>query len=98
MVTFVIVMGVSLAYELLLVFLQGRPIDQISLSELYLRSGMETVAPVFSKLSAAGQLTVLIKALKQDAVLSTTTTLWAAALTVLTLALAVLVARLRGAS
>ena len=97
-VAFVIVMGMLLAYELLLVFLQGRPIDQISLSELYLRSGMEAIAPVLSKLSAAGQLTVLIKVLKQDAVLSATMTLWAAALTLLTLALAVMVARLRGAS
>jgi ABC-type transport system involved in multi-copper enzyme maturation permease subunit len=97
-VAFVIVTGMLLAYELLLVFLQGRPIDQISLSELYLRSGMEAVAPVLSKLSAAGQLSVLIKVVKQDAVLSATTTLWAAALTLLTLALAVMVARLRGAS
>ena len=97
-VAFVIVMGLLLAYELVLVFLQGRPIDQISLSELYLRSGMEAVAPVLSKFSAAGQLTVLIKVLKQDAVLSASTTLWAAALTVLTLVLAVIVARLRGAS
>lgn len=97
-VAFVVVIGLLSVFQLLLAYLQGRPLDQISLNELFLRSSLEAGAPVIEKLSAAGQLAMLVKFLKQDAVLSAPATLWAAALTVLTLLLATVVARLRGAS
>lgn len=97
-VAFVVVIGLLSVFQLVLAYLQGRPLDQISLNELFLRSSLEAGAPVIEKLSAAGQMAMLVKVLKQDAVLSAPATLWAAALTVLTLLLATGVARLRGAS
>lgn len=97
-VAFIVALGILAVFQLLLAYLQGRPLDQISLNELFLRSSLETGAPVIERLSAAGQLAMLVKFLKQDAVLSAPATLWAAALTVLTLLLATGVARMRGAT
>jgi len=97
-VAFIVTIGILAVFQLLLAYLQGRPLDQISLNELFLRSSLEAGAPVIERLSAAGHLAMLVKILRQDAVLSAPATLWAAALTVLTLLLATGVARLRGTS
>jgi hypothetical protein len=97
-VTFFIVMGLLVIFELLLIYLENRSIDQISLSELFLRSSLESVAPFIEYISAAGQLTFLVKVLKQDISLSSLATAWAGGLTLLSLIFATTLARLRGVS
>ena len=97
-VTFFIVMGLLVIFELLLIYLENRSIDQISLSELFLRSSLDSVAPFIEYISAAGQLTFLVKVLKQDISLSSLATAWAGGLTLLSLIFATTLARLRGVS
>jgi ABC-type transport system involved in multi-copper enzyme maturation permease subunit len=97
-VAFIVAIGILSIFQLILTYLQRQPLDQISLNELFLRSSLEAGAPVIEKLSAAGQLAMLVKFLQQDSVLSGPATLWAAVLTLLTLVLATGAARLRGVS
>ena len=96
-VIFIVVMGIFVTFELILVFLQSRSLEQISLNELFIRTSLEMVSPVIEIFSAAGQLAILIKVLKQDMILSGFATLWAFLLTLISLFFAAALARIRGA-
>lgn len=96
-VAFIVLMGLLVTFELLLVYLQSYSLDQISLNELFLRTSLESISPLVELFSAAGQLAILAKVLKQDTILSGFSTLWAVSLTSLYIALAITIARFRGA-
>ncbi|MFO1151732.1 MAG: ABC transporter permease subunit [Alsobacter sp.] len=90
------VLGALAAFEAGLGLLQSRAPDQITLTELQIRSALETAAPLSAWLSAPGQLAGLARALAQNAAPSATAALWSLGLTAGTLCLATLLARLRG--
>jgi ABC-type transport system involved in multi-copper enzyme maturation permease subunit len=95
-VTFMAVLGALVAFEVGLGLLEARAPDQIALTELQVRSALETAAPVVAWVSAPSQLAALAKALAQNAAPSGTAALWSLGLTVGTLCVATALARLRG--
>jgi ABC-type Na+ efflux pump permease subunit len=95
-VTFLAVLGALAAFEVGLGLLEARSPDQIALTELQVRSALETVAPVVAWVSAPGQLAALAKALAQNAAPSGMAALWSLGLTAGTLCAATVLARLRG--
>lgn len=96
-VLFLSLVVLLIAFELALSILTGAGADQLSLFSLYLRASLETIAPILRPVSAMAQLAHPIETLTAQAVLSTTEIASALALTLATLAGAVLAGRLRGA-
>ena len=82
--------------EAVLMVLNSRPPDQLSLAEAYVRRGLQGVASILDPASAVARLTDLVEGLTVQAALATPQTLLAVGLTIVTLALAVAVSRTRG--
>lgn len=93
-VVFLSIVTVLALIEVGTFLLESRPPDQLSLAELYIRSGLDGASRILDPASAVARLADVATA--QDGIAAVTTA-WALALTVVTLALAVLAARARGA-
>lgn len=97
-VIFLAVVILLIAFELALAILTAAGADQLSLFSLYLRATLETVAPVLRPVSAMAHLALPIEGLTAQASLSAADVASALALTLATLASAVLSGRFRGAA
>ncbi|WEX08989.1 hypothetical protein [Chelativorans sp. AA-79] len=84
-------------FEVLLGLLGSRPPHELSLTTAYLHSALNVVAVVVDPVSAVARLSDLAQGLTVQTPFALARTLMAVALTLVTLALAVLASRLRGA-
>jgi hypothetical protein len=85
------------AFELLLGLLLARPPQELSLGMAYLRSALQGAATVLDPMSPISRLAELVRSLTAQAPLLAADGLHALVLTVLTVALAALLCRARGA-
>jgi ABC-type transport system involved in multi-copper enzyme maturation permease subunit len=85
------------AFEIVLALLLSRPPEQLSLGAAYVRSALQSAATILDPVSAIARLGDLTKGLTAQAPVLAADTLHALALTALTLALAAIVSRARGA-
>jgi ABC-type transport system involved in multi-copper enzyme maturation permease subunit len=96
-VAFLVLVGVLAAFEIARGLLAAQPVEQMSLTGLYLRHALDVAAPAVHLVSAASQLARPVEALLAQAPLHAAETAAALALTLATLAAAMAVGRVRGA-
>lgn len=96
-VGFVALAGLLAAFETTHGYLQLRPVDDLSLTALYLRAILETAEPLVRPVSAMSQLAAPVDALLRQGSLGPDLALAALALTVVTLVASLAVAWRRGA-
>jgi ABC-type transport system involved in multi-copper enzyme maturation permease subunit len=96
-VVFLGLAGVLIVFEAVLAWLQLAPPQELSLTLLYLRSGMEKVALVMHLISAVAYLADLARQVADQTALTLRQTVQAAGLTLATLIAAIWVLRARGA-
>ena len=95
-VAYLVIVGILAIFEAVLGILKTMPVEEMSLSSLYLRAGLETVAPFVQPFSAIASLSGLIERLFSQNAIGFVDVGSALALTVGTLIAAFVVARIRG--
>lgn len=95
-VAFLVLIGLLGIFEVTLGVLTAMPANEISLSSLYLRAGLQSIAAVLHPISAVAVLARLVENLQMQIPVTASQIGATMALTVATLALSVLIARLRG--
>ncbi|MDZ4392608.1 ABC transporter permease subunit [Cypionkella sp.] len=95
-VGFLVLVGLLAIYEATLAVMTTLPAADMSLSSLYLRAGLESVAPVLHPVSAVGALAGLIERSVTQNPVTALQTGASLALTVATLGLCIIVARFKG--
>lgn len=97
-VVFLVLAGALIAFEAVLIWLNLSPPQDLSLTMLYLRAGMQKVAMVTDLISAIAFLADLVTQIANQTTLTLRQILQAGGLTLVTLAASVFVLKLRGAA
>ncbi len=96
-VAFLVLVGVLAAIEITHGVLGAQPVDQMSLTGLYVRHALDLADPVLRVLSPAAQLALPVQAIALQAPLSATEAVYAVLQALAILVLAALLGRARGA-